>query len=226
VTGLPERLRDSSGHRLTSAPCHLVTTRRRAERSGRSSPPRRSPGCSRWRNPRCDCSSGTGLRIGTALATELAWIDFNRKLVAYPERDEGPASARRAAERCCGGLPPPGADAHAREAVPVRLPLRALAMGEAAGRVRSPDAAAPRPPPLVRLDAAASRVQIGVDTSGLVAPLPPNLPPRVPKRASGAGATSENAALRECPGRKSNPRHGDFQSPALPTELPGRGGRD
>src|SRR5690606_2421508 len=24
------------------------------------------------------------------------------------------------------------------------------------------------------------------------------------------------------PGRESNPRHGDFQSPALPTELPGR----
>src|SRR4030088_2065234 len=26
-----------------------------------------------------------------------------------------------------------------------------------------------------------------------------------------------------CPGAESNHRHGDFQSPALPTELPGRG---
>jgi hypothetical protein len=27
---------------------------------------------------------------------------------------------------------------------------------------------------------------------------------------------------RQCPGAESNHRHGDFQSPALPTELPGR----
>src|SRR6202012_3633424 len=29
-------------------------------------------------------------------------------------------------------------------------------------------------------------------------------------------------AHRWCPGTESNRRHGDFQSPALPTELPGR----
>src|SRR5690606_33289062 len=34
---------------------------------------------------------------------------------------------------------------------------------------------------------------------------------------NGAGAPS-----RWWPGRESNPRHGDFQSPALPTELPGQ----
>src|SRR3954467_14594865 len=28
-----------------------------------------------------------------------------------------------------------------------------------------------------------------------------------------------------CPGEESNHRHGDFQSPALPTELPGQGAR-
>src|SRR5688572_27448198 len=32
----------------------------------------------------------------------------------------------------------------------------------------------------------------------------------------------EEASRGRCPGPESNQRHGDFQSPALPTELPGR----
>ncbi len=35
---------------------------------------------------------------------------------------------------------------------------------------------------------------------------------------------SRKRRVKWCPGTESNRRHGDFQSPALPTELPGRGG--
>src|SRR6476659_2401542 len=43
-----------------------------------------------------------------------------------------------------------------------------------------------------------------------------------PKKSPHASAGFWN---RWWPGRESNPRHGDFQSPALPTELPGQRAR-
>src|SRR5690606_34640573 len=42
------------------------------------------------------------------------------------------------------------------------------------------------------------------------------------KTRNGCGFLRHFGLLKWWPGRESNPRHGDFQSPALPTELPGR----
>jgi len=43
-----------------------------------------------------------------------------------------------------------------------------------------------------------------------------------PENMDGMDARAAPAPRKQCPGAESNHRHGDFQSPALPTELPGR----
>jgi hypothetical protein len=72
-----------------------------------------------------------------------------------------------------------------------------------------------------------ARADIGspnVDWSGTPRPASPVhqtawiRPENVDAMDVGAPAT----ARKQCPGAESNHRHGDFQSPALPTELPGR----
>ncbi len=42
-----------------------------------------------------------------------------------------------------------------------------------------------------------------------------------PQRQGSVGKPSRALSLLWCPGTELNCRHGDFQSPALPTELPG-----
>ena len=43
-----------------------------------------------------------------------------------------------------------------------------------------------------------------------------------PENVDGMDVRVAPTARKQCPGAESNHRHGDFQSPALPTELPGR----
>ncbi len=46
--------------------------------------------------------------------------------------------------------------------------------------------------------------------------------PQAKKKGAGLSSNALNSLGFQCPGAESNHRHGDFQSPALPTELPGR----
>lgn len=187
----------------------------------------------------------TGVRIGTALATEASWIDFTRKVVRYP------ASAMKGRHPHVVELNP-AAESFLREALSVTLEkpfpftywfvlkrwmkLREELM-EPTLRIHdlrhsfiSNQLAAGTPVHVVQQmaahrslavtalyshgtdearRAAASRVQISVDTTGVAAALPPNLPPGLTK------AVARNA--------KSPLNQGAFPVPKGGIEPPTRG---
>jgi integrase len=187
----------------------------------------------------------TGVRIGTALATETSWIDFTRMVVRYP------ASAMKGRHPHVVELNA-AAESFLREALSVSpekpfpftywfvlkrwMKLReelkepTLRIHDLRHSFVSNQLAAGTPVHVVQQmaahrslavtalyshgtdearRAAASRVQISIDTTGVVAALPPNLPPRVTKRAARRAETAQ--------------KEGGLRVPRDRIELPTRG---